>query len=201
MVIDKNEFFNNFKRAKSRYKELQDVSITLRFGKSPFFTMQALLEPISLFQKKKKYFVLINLKRTDFLSQLSEDNILGWFGHELAHIVEYEKLTNLNLFVFAVKYLFDSKFRYFVERSTNAFAFNNGFALELFLVWKKFISMDIKDINYKKYILENYCPHWADIKETAQNFGISKQIYESMKQTKVVNFKTTAKIKNKIKSK
>ncbi len=173
-------FTDIFEEAKSRYKELQDTNIGLRFGNGWFFTMHASLEPKSVFSKKRKYYVKVNLKRNDILSKLSDADILGWFGHELAHVAEYEKMSNFKLFLFILRYVFDVKFRFVVEKRINAFTCNNGFAQELFGVLKKFISLDT-NAKYKKYIIDNYRPDWDDIKETAQNQGITRQIYESLK--------------------
>ena len=180
MIIDRNQLKYLFEEAKSRYKALDDVNISLRFSNGWFFTMQALIEPRSMLRKKRKYYVRINLKRTDIISKLSKDDILGWFGHEFAHVVEYEKMSNSKLFLFILRYIFDIKFRFFVERRVNVFAFNNGFAKELVGVGKKFLSVYSANSKYRKYI-ENYFPRWEDIKEVAQNQGLNKQEYESFK--------------------
>lgn len=92
----------------------------------------------------------------------------------------YEKMSNLKLLLFILRYMLDAKFRFSVEKRVSAFAFNNGFAKELFGACKKFISIDAVIPKYKRYIIENYCPYWEDIKETAQNQGISRQEYGSL---------------------
>ncbi len=123
----------------------------------------------------------VNLNRKDVLSILSEDDVKAWFGHELAHIVEYEQMSNPKLFLFAFRYIFDVKFRFSVEKRVNTFAVNHGFAEELFSIWKKFLSSEKINKKYKKYIVKNYRPHWEGIKEISLKHGISEQMYESLR--------------------
>jgi hypothetical protein len=176
-----NAIYDIFEEAKLRYKELQVIDISLQFGNRWFFTMYALIIPRYIFCKKRKYCIRVNLKRKDILLKLSRNDLIGWFGHEFAHVVEYEKMSNYKLLLFFLRYLVDLKFRFIVEKRVSAFAFNNGFTHELLYVWKKFLSIDTASAKYKKYIIENYFPRWEDIKETAQNQGISKQFYESLR--------------------
>ena len=180
-LIDKANLEKYFQVSKLRYSELNDVEITLIFRNQIFFTIFALLNLKSIFKKKRKYLVIVNLKKYAILSKLSEEHLTGWFGHELAHIVDYEKMSQLQLLLFAIRYIFDLRFRFKVEKRINTYAVNNGFALELFRVWKIFLRMETVNIKYKRYIIENYCPNWEDIKEAAQSCGINKQLFESLK--------------------
>jgi len=178
-VADTQKFEVAFGKAKIRYPEIQDLNIELRLGKGLFFTMRASVKPTSLFATKRTYVVYVNLSRKDILPALSEDNLVGWFGHELAHIAEYESMSNFELFVFAFKYICNLKFRFLVEKRINAFAYNNGFARELLGVWKKFLSLDAMNKRYKKYIAKNYLPDWEDVRESAALHGITKEDFES----------------------
>lgn len=178
MHVDKKQFRDIFEETKLRYEELQDTEIELKFGNGWFFTMRAGIKLWSIFMNKRTYRVHVNLSRKDVLTHLSKNDVMGWFGHELAHIVEYEKMDSLALVRFTLQYIFDPGFRLSVERRVNVFAYNNGFAEELFGVWKKFLSMNGISASYKKYI-EKYHPHWEEVRESAENRGITKEMYES----------------------
>jgi len=177
--LNRNQLANIFQEAKRRYPELENADINLTFSKGWFFTMQSFVKFSSIFNKKRKYCINVDLRKKNVLSKLSEDNIMGWFGHELAHIVDYETMSLLKFFIFGLRYVFDLKFRFSVEKRINAFAYNNGFAKELFGVWKKFLVMDGAGKKYQAYIIRNYSPYWEDIRETAEQEGITKEVYRS----------------------
>jgi len=133
----------------------------------------------SIFNKKRKYIVIVNFARRKILSKLSKNDLIGWFSHELAHIIDYETMSNFKLLKFTLKYLFSRRFRFSVEKRINIFAANKGFVKELFGVWKKFCSMDNISQKYKGYIMNNYRPLWKDVKKSAEVEGISKEFYET----------------------
>lgn len=116
MVIGKEQLKRIFVKTKERYDEFRDVEIDLRFHNEWFFTMRASIYLSSILNKKRKYFINVNLKRKNILSKLSEDDFIGWYGHELAHIVDYETMSNYELLVFSLRYMFDLKFRFSVEK-------------------------------------------------------------------------------------
>ncbi len=181
MEIDRKMLEHSFEQVKSSYRELQGVEISLRFRNEWFFTMRSFIKLNSIFSKKRKYGVNVNWKgRKDVLSQASRDHITARFAHEMAHIIEYEKMSNSELLLFTFKYAFNLKFRFLVERRVNAFVVNNGFAKELFVAWRDFLSLDGVSKRYKKYIAKNYPPRWEDIKDIAQKQGISEAMYQSI---------------------
>lgn len=59
---------------------------------------------------------------------LNSQSYNSWFSHELAHIIDYETMSDFKFFRFTLRYIFNLKFRFFVEKRINAFACNNGFA-------------------------------------------------------------------------
>ena len=178
MALDIEKLNNAFFEAKERYNELNDVSIYLKAVPACFFTMRAKVGLFVFLRKERQYFICINSKREKLISQLSHADLIGWFGHELTHILEYEKMTFRRLVYFTVKYVFNTKFRSLVEKDINAYAFNNGFAQDLFGVWEKLMLFDNISIRYKNYIRENYKPDWAQISTVAESIGLSRVIYE-----------------------
>ncbi len=179
MKLDFTEYKKIFNTAKNVYQETKNLDIELKFKKDLFFTMRGAVRYTSLFNKKRKYFVFVNLNKKALLAELDEVNVTAWFAHELAHIIEYEKMSHCNLFIFLIKYTFNLKFRFIVEKRVNAYAANNGFANEMFTTWKKFLSLEkVIKSRYKQYVIKNCRPNWEQIKDTALKNGISKQEYD-----------------------
>lgn len=185
MPIDKEKIEDAFETTKARHAKLRHADIALRFNKGLFFTMQAGIEFRSFFTKKRKYYINVNPRRKKILSGLSKEDLIGWFGHEFGHIMDYETMSRSKLLVFILRYIFDLKFRFSVEKKINVLASNNGFFKELFGVWKKFISMNTVSKKYRRYITRHYFPDWESIKGPAQDEGISREVYESFKQERV----------------
>jgi hypothetical protein len=186
-LADIQKFKAAFEKAASRYLEIQGLNIELRFCKTLFFTMRASIKAISFFSKNRIYIIKVNLSRNDVLPKLSDDDLVGWFGHELAHILDYEAMSNIELCIFAFKYVCNLKFRFSVEKRVNAFTYNNGFACELFGVWKKFISLDNVNKRYKNYIAKNYLPNWEAVQESATLYGITKEDFELQRRDSAVS--------------
>ena len=179
-LLDEEKLRDAFDTAKARHTGLRSVAVDLRYENGWFFTMRACISLSSIFSQKRKYFVKVNRKRADIFFRLSGDDLVGWYGHELAHIIDYETMSFSRLLMFTLRYVFDIKFRFSVERRVNAFCYNNGFAKELFGVWKKFLAINTDNKGYQRYIIEHYRPAWESIKETAEIEGISQEVYESM---------------------
>lgn len=179
MKLNHDKLANIFQEAKGRYLELETVDIDLTFNKGWFFTMRAGFEILSLFSSKRKYYINVNPRKKNILSKLSDEDIMGWFAHELAHVIDYETMSGTKLLIFSLRYVFDIKFRFSVERRINAYTYNNGFAHELFSVWKKFFVMDGVNKRYQNYIIRYYTPHWEDIQQTAEREGITEEVYRS----------------------
>ncbi|MCA9353144.1 hypothetical protein KC901_03095 [Patescibacteria group bacterium] len=182
MHLDEREFYTIFIEAKTRYRKLNNTEIVLTFKNGWFFTMRAVPVLSSMFQSKRTYLVQVNQKKQkNILSQLSHDDVFAWFGHELAHIVDYENMSQCKLLLFFPRYIFDWKFRSIVEKRANVVACDHGFARELFAIWKKFLEMDNINQWYKQYIINNYRPDWDNIRDKALAQGVTREIYESFK--------------------
>lgn len=179
MKLDFSEYKKIFNRVKNVYQDARNLDIELKFKKDIFFTMRGAVKYSSLFKKKRKYFVFVNLNKRALLSELDESNITAWFAHELAHIIEYEKMSTWILFIFLIKYTFSLKYRFMVEKRVNAYAANNGFANEMFITWKKFLSLeDVMNSKYKQYVIKNCRPEWEQIKDTAFKIEVTQEEYE-----------------------
>ena len=120
--------------ALSHYPKLENTPITFKFKKQiKKSTMQA--QPIfwSLFKsrKKREYVVLISEKikisGKEYLTKDVPKNIMiGWLGHELGHIMDYQNRSSLNLIWFGAKYTFSGSYLKEAERAADTYAVSHG---------------------------------------------------------------------------
>lgn len=116
------------------YPELKNTPIEFRFKKDiKKSTMQARPTVGSFFRSRKnrKYVILISetFKISDkrFLTtEIPSDILVGWIGHELGHIVDYQDRSKLNLIWFGLKYLFSDNHIVEAERAADTYAVSHG---------------------------------------------------------------------------
>jgi hypothetical protein len=121
-------------KALSYFPDLKNIPIEFRFKKNiKRSTMQAqpkftkILSPRS----KREYIIFIkkHFQLGDIdtpIEELPEDILIGWLGHELGHIMDYETRSNTNLVGFGIKYLFSHKAIVNAERTADRFAIEHG---------------------------------------------------------------------------
>ncbi len=116
------------------YPSLADTQIEFRFKKNiKKSTMQARPRFGSFFRSRKnrEYVILISEKfkisDEEFSTRdIPEDIFIGWIGHELGHIMDYQDRDKLNLIWFGLRYLFSDSHIVEAERAADAFAVNHG---------------------------------------------------------------------------
>ncbi|RFC54436.1 hypothetical protein [Brumimicrobium aurantiacum] len=141
--------------ALSHYPELEDVRIEIKFKKNiKKSTMQARPKFGSFFKtrRKREYVILISEKfkisDKEFATvDVPTDVMIGWIGHELGHIMDYQNRSKLNLVWFGLKYLFSPTHIVEAERAADTFAVNHGME-EYILKTKNFI-LNHADISSK----------------------------------------------------
>ena len=120
--------------ALSFYPELKNTTISFKFKKKiRKSTMQAQPTFTSIFKPKKKrsYVVLISerFKIADTIFKtidIPSEVLIGWLGHELGHVMDYEQRTGLNLIGFGLGYSFSEKYMKNAERTADTYAVNQG---------------------------------------------------------------------------
>ncbi|MDW5287941.1 hypothetical protein [Formosa sp. PL04] len=152
------------KIALSFYPELEDVEIDIRFKKEiKKSTMQAQPQFGSLLKGKKgrRYVIFISKKIKISDSVFSTKNIpsnviIGWLGHELGHVCDYQNHTSFGLIIFGFKYLFSEKFIKEAERNADSFAIIHG--MEDYIIATKNFILDNANIPdyYKNRIKRFY---------------------------------------------
>lgn len=133
-------------KALSYYPMLKTKCIKLKFKKDiKKSTMQARPTFGSFFRSKqnRRYVILISEKfkisgKSFLTKNIPSDILIGWIGHELGHVLDYQNRTNLNLIAFGFNYLFSENHIIEAERAADTFAIEQGMGSYL-LKTKKFI--------------------------------------------------------------
>ena len=117
----------------------------------------------SFFRKKsyRSYVILISetfkISNKQFSTRdIPSDILIGWIGHELGHIMDYQNRSKINLIWFGLKYLLSENHIVEAERAADRFAVNYGMA-DYILKTKNFI-LNHADISetYKNRIKKYY---------------------------------------------
>ena len=112
------------------FPQLADIKIEFKLKKNiKKSTMQARPTFDSFFKSKKnrKYLILISKKfkisDKEFSTlDIPDDIFIGWIGHELGHIMDYQDRSRFNLIWFGLKYLFSENHIVAAERAADRFA-------------------------------------------------------------------------------
>lgn len=144
--------------ALSFYPELKDKPITFQFKKNiKKSTMLAQPNFLSLLtgKKNRKYIIYISEQFKIADKKIKTTTIpapvfIGWIGHELGHIIDYETMSNWELIVFGIKYILFENHLIEAERRADFYAVQRGM---------------------QQYILatKNYILKHADISESYKN--------------------------------
>jgi hypothetical protein len=152
------------KTALDFYAELNDAAIEIRFKKNiKKSTMQARPRFSSFFKSKKnrEYVILISEKfkisDQEFSTKdIPSDILIGWIGHELGHIMDYQDRGKINLIWFGLKYLFSDSHIIEAERAADTHAVAQG--MESYILQTKDFILNHADISpsYKSRIQKYY---------------------------------------------
>lgn len=135
--------------ALSQFPELEKVSIDFLFkDKIKNAKMQAQPKMSFIFKNRKKRDYKIKISRMvqvgdqlQPIETLPQEILVGWFAHELGHIVDYTKRSAMNMTGFGLRYVTSRRFLKKAERRADVFAVKHGFADHI--------------IKTKEYILED----------------------------------------------
>ena len=159
-----NEVYKPVVKALSYFPALDDYTIEFKFKKTlKNRVMQAQPQIKTLLKGKKNRAYKIVMSRNLFMSdssatldQLPHDVLVGWFVHELGHIMDYKDRSSANMFGFAINYITSKPFLKRSEKRADTYATENGGGKEL-LKTKKFILFKSKfPKEYKAKIKDLY---------------------------------------------
>lgn len=140
-VIEKNVL-----TALSFYPELIDTHIKFVFKKKiKGSVMQAQPVVASIFKSRDNREYQVNISAllrlvhsATPIHQLPDNIMIGWIGHELGHIMDYEQRSKFGLVKYGFGYLFSDSHRKLGESTADIFAVNHGLG-QYIIDTKKFI--------------------------------------------------------------
>lgn len=158
-IIEKNVL-----AALSFYPELKQTPIHFIFKKNiKSSVMQA--QPVfrTLMNRKKNRGYRINISSMFKLThaaipihQIPDDIMIGWIGHELGHIMDYEGKTNMGMIRFGISYVLSSDYVRKAERIADTYAVTHG--LGRYIIETKRFILDHAELpqSYKDKIARLY---------------------------------------------
>lgn len=166
--VENQKIIDCFEIALDRYETLHDFEITLVQKPIRASTMQA--QPIitigSIFKGVKSYRIKLAKHVRDEeqlpIADLEEEVLIGWFAHELGHLMDYQQYSNLQMIGYGVRYLLSAKQRKIIEHDADYIAIAHGFHEEILATKKFILEHDLIEEDYKNKIKRFYLPE-ADV--------------------------------------
>lgn len=120
--------------ALSHYPELRTTSIRFVFKKNirgSVMQAQPVFNSILKGRAAREYQInissLFKLNHSALpIHQLPANILIGWIGHELGHIMDYEQKSNTGLIGFGLSYIFSTKYRRNGELIADTYAVESG---------------------------------------------------------------------------
>lgn len=132
--------------ALSHYPELRDTSIRFIFTqqlKTSVMAARPVVWTLLRSRKRRVYDILISpvfkLKHSiEPIHQVADAVLIGWIGHELGHIMDYEERSTIGIARFGLLYWLSKRYVRKAERVADTFAVNRGMGSYI-LATKEFI--------------------------------------------------------------
>ncbi|MFD2099742.1 hypothetical protein [Flagellimonas iocasae] len=150
--------------ALTHFPELEDVPIEFKFKKNikkSVMQAQPTLQGIFSSKENRSYRILISEKfkitgQEYQTTNVPQDVLIGWIGHELGHVMDYQNRSGINLVAFGFRYAFLKDYVKKAERAADSFAVLRGMS-NYIIKTKRFI-LENADIDplYKERIKEYY---------------------------------------------
>ncbi len=154
----------NVLKALSYYPELKDTRISFEFRmnlKTSVMQAQPVFGTLLKKRSRRSYRIKIsshfNLTHSFLpIEQVPDEVMVGWIGHELGHILDYESRTNRGIMGFGYRYLTSPEYVKQAEIIADTYAVNHGLGSWI-IATKRFI-LDNADLpeSYKKKIARLY---------------------------------------------
>ena len=136
----------NVLKALACYPELKNASIAFVFKKnlnSSVMQAQPVFRSLLRRRSKRKYRVYISshfklTSSTMPIESIPDDVMVGWIGHELGHIMDYEGMSNTGIVSFGTRYVTSPEFVKRAEIAADTYAVNHGLG-KYIIATKRFI--------------------------------------------------------------
>lgn len=158
--IESNKIKNAFTEVLEQYDILHPHHITLRQRRMRRATMQAKPVLAGLMRKEKRYEVSLGVyvKGSDGLrvDELPEEVLVGWFAHELGHLVDYERFSKFGMLRYGARYVSSRNFKREAEHQADLIAVNHGFQQEIIATKRFILDNELLNEKYKANIRRYY---------------------------------------------
>lgn len=144
----------SFYAALNGFPELKNISVQFR-ERSIKTTMQCRPKTFSVLRKpqKRKFLMVFNHNRGRSrgvpINKLSFNARVGLFAHELAHIVDYQKMSGGEIFGLGIRYLF-GKGKIELEHKIDRIVIWKGFGSQIFQYAKEVLKSNSISDDYRK---------------------------------------------------
>lgn len=139
-----------------------EIMVTKVKVKSSTMQAQPIISLKSIFTGVKRYRIKVNEHIRDHeelkITDVPDDVLKGWFAHELGHVVDYKKYSNVKMIFFGIKYLLLKKFKKKVEHDADYIAISHGFYDEILATKRFIIEHNLIGDKYKNKIIKYYLP-------------------------------------------
>lgn len=160
--ITSNHLIRAFEAAYSKFPSLHDSEVLLEQLPLSGYTMRA--QPVIDYRivstQRRRYRIQISnhLEIAQYiqLKELPQDVLVGWFAHELGHIVDYHQRSVFSLLKFIIGYAFFPTYRAGTERRADLFAIERGFGNELMATKVYILDQSTLPSTYKDRIRKYY---------------------------------------------
>ena len=138
------------------YPDLEETRITFK-AKPITTTMAAFPRPLSLFRKRENrhYAIVINerknRRKAPLIKNVPFDARVGVFGHELAHIADYQEQNTLQIIGMGIAYALSNRYKQKVEYKIDKTTINRGLGKGL-LAFRQYVEEEEKTTErYRKF--------------------------------------------------
>ena len=151
-----------FAETLAAYPELHDRPIYLRKLSMKYSTMRA--QPVinrAFFRRATRHYRVDfsnHLKITEHVrvNELPREVVIGWFAHELGHVVDYLRRPTQGMVAFGLGYALWSRYMRKAEKRADSIAVDHGFGTEVLATKKYLMSHSTLPKHYKKRLKKYY---------------------------------------------
>ena len=151
-----------FTKVVHHYDQLDGLRVILKQGRIKSSTMQA--QPIirlsSFFTGIHTYKIKLAVHVRDSnnlkVSELPKEVLVGWFAHELGHVIDYLNYTWFGMIWYGIRYIFSESFKRQCEHTADRIAVEHGFMKEIILTKEFILNHELLEERYKNKIRKYY---------------------------------------------
>lgn len=160
--VSNNLLRKTFLEAYAAFTDLHAHPLTLRRYRMSGTTMRAQPVMNANFRSKRRRHYRIDLSDHAQLNQvirlqdLPAEVLIGWFAHELGHLMDYRLRGVRSMLRFLLGYVSIPTYRMLAERRADQYAVAHGFAEQLVATKRYILSHDAVPARYKDRLIRYY---------------------------------------------